>query len=404
MSTIHNHTGHVHSTTHTHQTRDLAPLTERPLSDVMPTPSAQEVSALNNYYSNVLDDVDSVRNLGCTCPQFYEDAGAGQAIENQKANNPNGPIGAEEIYRLIKSATDDLDGSAAGKEFNDLQKFVEKNWDRMDAKAQQVWTIYYQQVMQERSQGNSGIKHEDYEGMLGRMREAGGIEDCDEDDEHEHEEFKDASSAAAIEALDRQNPEGQISGDQMMRLIFDATQDGDSQAAGKEYDDLAKFVQKNYGRLSAEAKEIWDIYAQEVEEIRAQGQTGIPGDRYGAMLGKMREVQGENDEDAENFEDVGAGDAIGSIGRSNPNGQVSGAEMRRLILDATKDFDGQSAGAEYNDLKRYVDANNDRLSPDAREIWEIYQGYAEQARAQGQSAIPEESYQRMMQEMKDALG
>jgi gas vesicle protein len=373
---------------------ELVPLSEAHEMGLVTAPSPEQIRQLQAYYGDVLGSCDCIRGLGSQCYRF-EDAGAGQAIENLQHQNPQGPLTAEQLVRLIQSATEDLDNSAAGAEFNDLQKFVQSNWNRMDDKAKQVWQVYYEKVMESRSQGKSGIDNQQYEEMLKDMKEIAGCQD--------DKQFKDASAGEAIKALEQENPEGVISGDQMRRLIYDATSDADSQAAGKEFDDLSKFVKKNYGRLSAEAKEMWDIYARTVEELRGQGQTGIPSDRYEQMFEEMEEIQESNEEASENYEDPGAGDAIESLQRRNPEGQISGVQMRRLVLDATKDKDGQAAGAEYEDLKRFVDANRDRLSDEALAIWQVYSRTVERSRSQGQDFIDDESYQEMVGEMKDVL-
>jgi hypothetical protein len=74
--------------------------------------------------------------------------------------------------------------------------------------------------------------------------------------------------------------------------------------------------------------------------------------------------------------------------------------MYKLIVDATEDPDNQAAGKEYDDLKRYVEQNWNRLSPDAKATWEIYENYARAAKAKGETGISQEDYQKMLTEMK----
>ncbi|MBI3925792.1 MAG: hypothetical protein HY319_09645 [Armatimonadetes bacterium] len=361
-------------------------------------PSPAEIRELQAYYNGALATTERVRGLGPGCDDHdhhegYSDESAGEAIEDLNRLNPRGTITADQMYRLVHSATSDRDNNAAGGEFDDLQRFVETNWNRLDPKAREVWRVYYEQVMQTRASGKTGIADAEYQKMLKGMKDVSAGKD----------EWKDASAGEAIEALEQENPGGVISGDQMLALIERATSDPDSQAAGNEFEDLSKFVQRNYGRLSAEAKEMWALYVSTVEEVRRQGQTGIPQDRYDRMLSEMREIQESNDEASTNYEDAGAGDAIESLNRRNPEGRISGVEMRRLVLDATKDLDSQAAGAEFDDLKRFVAANEDRLSDEAREIWDIYCRTAEEARGQGQSGIGGRAYQEMIRQMKDVL-
>jgi hypothetical protein len=214
--------------------------------------------------------------------------------------------------------------------------------------------------------------------------------------EHSHKDpketkYQDAGAGKAIEALMKENPKGEITGAQMEKLIIDATKDIDNQAAGKEYEDLKKFVKANENRLSPDAKAKWEVYEKYVEEARKKGQTGIDQADYEKMKKEMHQAH---------YEDKGAGKAIEALKEENPKGEIDAGQMYKLVVDATEDPDNQAAGKEYDDLKKYVEQNWNRLSKDAKATWEIYENYAREARAKGETGIKGEDYQKMLREMK----
>jgi hypothetical protein len=316
----------------------------------------------------------------------YKDAGAGQAIEALKKENPKGKITGDQMEKLIIDATKDPDNQAAGKEYEDLKKFVDQNKSRLSPDAKAKWEVYDKHVQEAKQKGQTGIPFDEYEKMKKEIHEAKG-----------KTEYKDASAGKAIDALNKENPKGEISGDQMEKLIIDATKDFDNQAAGKEYEDLKKFVDQNKNRLSPDAKAKWEVYDKYVQEAKHKGQTGIPAGEYAKMKKEIHEAKGK-----EHYEDAGAGKAIDALNKENPKGEITGDEIYKLIVDGTKDLDNQSAGKEYDDLKKYVEQNWNRLSPEAKAKWEVYEDFAREARARGESGMNQEDYQIMLREMQAA--
>lgn len=358
---------------------------------LLPGPASSQVQA---FHRQALETTRELRSLGLpevACRE-YEDEGAGRAIDALSQANPTGKLTAQQIYHLLHKATRDLDNNAAGGEFNDLQKFIESNWDRLEPEAREVWLTYYETVMESRADGKSGIAQDEYENMLKEMKKERG---CPETDE---------STTAAIEALDKKNPKGTISADQMYDLIKDATSDADNQAAGTEFDQLALFVQKNFDRLSPDAKKVWAEYARVAGEAAERGQTGISREAYDKMLEKMDELRKGCDPDDEvKYQDESAGAAIERLKQENPEGEITGEQMRRLVLDATRDLDAQAAGKEFEDLVKFVAANYERLSEEAREIWDIYMVTAGESIKEGESGIDQEDYDEMAAEMDSVL-
>ncbi len=104
----------------------------------------------------------------------YRDAGAGEAID--KLRSQQGDINGSQMGTAIKSATEDTDGQAAGKEFHDLNDFVTNNWGRMNPDARAKWAVYKGEVEKQQALGKQGIPSSDYDAMLKRMDAAKGPE------------------------------------------------------------------------------------------------------------------------------------------------------------------------------------------------------------------------------------
>jgi len=304
----------------------------------------------------------------------YKDQTSGQAIENLKAKNPKGCITGDQMQDTIVSATKDLDAQAAGKEYADLKKFANENWSRMSPDAKQKFRTYEKYVKAAKCKGQTGIKSADYKKMVNEMRCSG---------------YKDASAGKAIEGL--KSKKGQISGNDMQKAIVDATKDLDAQAAGKEYADLKKYATENWNKLSPDAKQKFRTYEKYAKAAQAQGKTGINKCDYYKMVNEMK---------TSGYQDASAGKAIECL--KNKKGQISGNDMQKAIVDATKDLDAQAAGKEYADLKKYATENWDKLSPDAREKFRTYEKYAKAAQAKGKTGINSCDYKQMVQEMKSA--
>lgn len=270
----------------------------------------------------------------------YRDAGAGKAIEDLKKANPDGNISDKEMIKLIVGATNDMDGEAAGKEYEDLKGFMEENWNRLSDEAKEKWQVYENYARTSKANGESGIVEDEYNKMLGELygrqsaqkakpdlnppappREeihpdpGGGIPkpwprptpgeigprpwpglipDFPFPKPEVPQEYLDESSGNAIDALNKINPDGEIDGKQMEKLVVDATGDADGEAAGKEYGDLQRFIEENWNRLSDEAKEKWLIYENYARTSKANGESGIPADDYEKMKQEMQAADKES--------------------------------------------------------------------------------------------------------------
>lgn len=198
----------------------------------------------------------------------------------------------------------------------------------------------------------------------------------------------DASVAAATQKLD-QLP-SPISGEQMAQSIKEGTQDLDNSAAGQEYQQFSDWAAKNQDKLSPEAKEVMKVYEKYAKGAQAQGQTGIASDQYDKMCKEMTTV-GKTD--------VSAKQAIDEL--SKGDGKISGEDLTRAIEKGTSDLDNHSAGAEFDQFAKWAAQNPGRLSPEAKQVMDIYKKYADGAKAQGLTGISAGDYQKMLGEMKN---
>lgn len=302
----------------------------------------------------------------------YKDAGAGKAIETLK--DTKGEISGPAMEKAIVDATKDLDNSAAGTEYKDLKKFSTENWDRMSPNAREKFRTYEKYAKSAQAKGETGIRTADYDKMKAEMKTAG---------------YNDPSAGKAIETL--KDKPGTISGDDMQKAIIDGTKDLDNQAAGKEYKDFQKFATDNWGRMSPQARNQYRTYEKYARSAKAQGKTGIDKADFNKMVGEMRGA---------NYQDKTAGAEIEKL--KNKTGEISGTDMQNAIINGTKDFDNQAAGAEYNDFKKFATDNWDRMSPDAKAKFRVYEDSVKDARERGLTGIPNDEYKGMVGEMKRA--
>lgn len=150
---------------------------------------------------------------------------------------------------------------------------------------------------------------------------------------------QDESVATAVTQLELQRgTQGpQISGEQMQALILDGAGDADAQAAGVEYQQLAKYVDANREFLSPAALAVWNQYEATVKNAQAQGQTGIAIADWDMMATKMRFT-------------VALYALAESVGKTGPNGEV--------------DLNDPELMARHQGEAQYVDTVNGELFSD----------------------------------------
>lgn len=130
------------------------------------------------------------------------DAGALEAIDALLAANPDGMISGDEMFKLIKAATEDGDARAASVELEDLRKFVAENRDRLTTGALKVFEAYDSRAQKYADAGKSGIPSNEYYKILGDLKAiAGDYRSADATQVANHDRARqEAASRAQAEA------------------------------------------------------------------------------------------------------------------------------------------------------------------------------------------------------------
>ncbi|MBN8230317.1 hypothetical protein JYK02_22645 [Corallococcus macrosporus] len=169
---------------------------------------------------------------------------------------------------------------------------------------------------------------------------------------------------------------GPISAEKFADSIEAAIGDLDGQAASGEYRAVSDWAANNRERLTPEARQVMDIYSKYAALSQARGQSGIPQDDMKKMLAEMRDVG-----------DASAKKALAHLDSKTHGGTVSGQDMARAISRGTADHDGQAAGAELKEFEKWASKNESRLSPEAKEVLDVYRKHAKAAQAEGRSGL-----------------
>ncbi|MBF0491351.1 MAG: hypothetical protein HQM15_01035 [Deltaproteobacteria bacterium] len=81
---------------------------------------------------------------------------------------------------------------------------------------------------------------------------------------------------------------------------------------------------------------------------------------------------------------------------------ISGEEMMQTIFKGISDSDNHAASSEYIDLKKFTTDNNYRMTPEARNEFNIYERYVRNAQSQGRTGLNPFEMKGMYMEMKNA--
>ena len=194
----------------------------------------------------------------------------------------SGEISGAVFQQAILAGTEDLDNSAAGREYEDVERYATENWERLSPNARQKFRTYQRFARAAQTDERTGLRPTEYARMREDLQRAG---------------YRDASAGRAIEAI-MPGPDGKaqvVTGAQMSEAIVQGTKDLDAQAAAQEYDDLSAFAANNWQRLSPEAQDAFRTYAGFAMDARQAGQTGIRVADFARMKaqlpGKMKPNQ-----------------------------------------------------------------------------------------------------------------
>ena len=209
-------------------------------------------------------------------PHYQDKSMAQQLTGLANGNKVPGSISGEEMAQAILRGTRDPDNQAAGKEFADVAKFVKENEQLLSPEAKRAFATYEAAAKTAKAKGQTGIGGGDWVKLtndLNRVSQPG---------------YQDAGAAAALKALSAGNKApGSISATEMRDAILRGTRDPDSQAAGKEFADFAKFAKENSQLLSPAAKKVFEVYEKAAKAAQAKGQTGIDMLAYSKMTREM---------------------------------------------------------------------------------------------------------------------
>ena len=95
---------------------------------------------------------------------------------------------------------------------------------------------------------------------------------------------------AALRKLEQQGG-SRIDAAELARAIDVGTADHDSQAAGREFADLAQWAKKNDSQLTPGAKQVMAIYARAARQSQASHQSGMSVSERTKMLAEMKQVR-----------------------------------------------------------------------------------------------------------------
>jgi len=81
-------------------------------------------------------------------------------------------------------------------------------------------------------------------------------------------------------------------------------------------------------------------------------------------------------------------------------GTVSGQAMMNAIVTGAKDPDNQAAGLEFAEMSKWVGNNQPRLSPEAKQVYGVYEKAARASLAQGKTGITQEAFKQLTTDMQ----
>ncbi|RKH48916.1 hypothetical protein D7Y23_18735 [Corallococcus sp. AB050B] len=194
---------------------------------------------------------------------------------------------------------------------------------------------------------------------------------------------------AMVEMNKLNQTSGPISAEKFADSIEAAVGDLDGQAASGEYRAVADWAANNRERLTPEARQVMDIYSKYAALSQARGEPGIPQGDFKKMLAEMRDVG-----------DASAKKALANLDSKTHGGTVSGQDMARAIKAGTADHDGQAGGAELKEFEKWAAKNESRLSPEAKEVLDVYRKHTKAAQAQGRTGLTDAENAAMNKEMR----
>lgn len=284
------------------------------------------------------------------------------------------PVSGEDLAKAIRQGVGDRDGNTAA-EAQAIREWIGKNGHKLSPEAMQVMDRFNEAVDTAARQGQKDIAPGDWKKLLSDFRNI-------------NLNAGDLSARKATEKLTKEN--GPISGEDMLAAIKEGISDKDGKSTTSELREFQKWARENKHRLTPEARQVMETYEKHARKAGPEGMTQRELDSMFKEMGKFK-----------TFRDNTMRDALEKL--DDKSGKISGKDLANAIKTGAGDFDGQAAGVEFADMMKWARQNRERLTPEARQVLDIYEKYATRAMASGNTGISNSNFQKMLKEM-DRVG
>lgn len=338
------------------------------------TPEARQVM---DIYSRYAAQAQARGEQGIPQGEWNKMVAEMKAVKDQSAQSAvsrldrmPSPISGEDLAGAIRQGVGDRDGQTAA-EAKAIRDWAAKNGHKLSPEAKEVLGIFNKHVDHAAKFGHKDLPAGEWNQMLNEFRNVG-----------------DVSARKATEKLDKEN--GPISGEDMLAAIKEGINDNDGNATGSELREFQKWASKNSHRLTPEARKVLQAYEKHAKKAGADGMSTAEFNKMVKEMGQFK-----------TFKDNSMRAALEKL--DDKAGKISGKDMANAIKTGAGDFDGKAASTEFADTMKWARQNYARLSPEARQVVDIYERYAAKAKAKGSSGIANADFQRMLKEM-DRVG
>ena len=181
------------------------------------------------------------------------------------------PISGQDFANAIRFGTGDRDAQGAASEFDTFKAFAEQNWDALSPQARQVFRAYEHEAMASRAAGRTGLSGPE------------AYEKFDAVANHTRASFKDLSMVDAFGTA-----EGKVEATSMwMERFKNGVGDADGQLFGREFDDLAAFMDRNWDKMPAPTKAAFKVYEEAAKYHRSNGGEGASPEYFANLVSRM---------------------------------------------------------------------------------------------------------------------
>ncbi|MFP2909476.1 hypothetical protein ACLESD_31420, partial [Pyxidicoccus sp. 3LFB2] len=276
------------------------------------------------------------------------------------------PISGRDMAKAIERGTKDADGQTKA-ELDAFKDWAQKNGAKLSPEAKELLGIFEKHANKATATGDKDLSRTEWKALLKEFKGVG-----------------DVSARKALEKLDKEK--GPVSGEDMLEAIREGVSDNDGHAVTSELREFQQWARENKERLTPEAKQVLATYEKAAKGAGKDGMSQAEFDKMLKQAGQFKTFRDDSMRTALEKLDV-------------KNGRISGKDLADAIKAGAGDHDGQAAGVEFADLQKWARENYSRLGPDARKVLDIYEKYATQALAKGETGIANSDFNRMLREM-----